>query len=109
MKDFNDLHATNSKLRDRGYMFSSTFLGGKSIAWSFDSELEKDGFIRNSFFWRDNFSSMSKWRDTPTSSDRLRWVEVFGVPLHCWCKAFFSMVGDHMGETIWVDEVTEAR
>ncbi|KAK0577839.1 hypothetical protein LWI29_000968 [Acer saccharum] len=52
---------------------------------------------------------MSRWSDIPVPTERLKWVEVLGVPLHCWCKAFFLRVGSYMGETIWVDEETENR
>jgi hypothetical protein len=65
--------------------------------------------MRNSFFWRDNFSSMTKWADKSVPMHKLKWVEVYGVPMHCWCKGFFSMVGNDLGETIWVDEAIKDR
>ncbi|KAK1553731.1 hypothetical protein Q3G72_002783 [Acer saccharum] len=43
------------------------------------------------------------------SSSKLCWVDVHGVPLICWSKAFFKRLGDLVGETLWIDEETEQR
>ncbi|KAK1571473.1 hypothetical protein Q3G72_017767 [Acer saccharum] len=37
------------------------------------------------------------------------WVEVYGVPLNCWCKDFFYRIGEQVGEVLWIDGATESR
>ncbi|KAI9180216.1 hypothetical protein LWI28_002421 [Acer negundo] len=109
LRDFFDVNLVELKLEARCFAFTSTYLGGKSVVWTFESEMDKDGFIRNRFFWSDNFISMSIWSESSVSLDRPRWLEVYNVPLHCWCKDFFTEVGGQAGETVWVENSTIRR
>ncbi|KAK1591497.1 hypothetical protein Q3G72_008667 [Acer saccharum] len=86
LKQFESVESVNQKLEARGFNFSSTFMGGKQIVWSFESTCDRDGFISNSFFWRDCFSSMEAWKEQVRSSslDKIRWIDIHGVPLSCW-------------------------
>ncbi|KAK1556451.1 hypothetical protein Q3G72_005195 [Acer saccharum] len=109
LETFSNVNSVNQKLEARGFIFSSSFLGGKRIVWTFESELDRDGFLYNRFFWKDSFLNMSKWRDSMLSSSRLRWVDAYGVPLQCWCKPFFTKLGGQVGEAVWIEESTVAK
>ena len=43
---------------------------------------------------------MALWKDISPSLSRLIWVNVYGVPLECWCKSFFSAP---MSKLKWFD------
>ncbi|KAK1559102.1 hypothetical protein Q3G72_010727 [Acer saccharum] len=111
LKNFGNLEKVNRKLEDRGINFSSAYMGGKQIAWSFDSSCDRDGFVSNSFFWRDCFSSMDIWREQTRMAavNNITWIDVFGVPLSCWCNKFFKKIGGKVGEVLWIDEKTESK
>ncbi|KAI9165470.1 hypothetical protein LWI28_014766 [Acer negundo] len=53
LKKFGSVEDVNQKLDDRGFVFSSTFLGGHNIVWTFQSQCEKDGFINNRLLWKE--------------------------------------------------------
>ncbi|KAK1584306.1 hypothetical protein Q3G72_031799 [Acer saccharum] len=59
LKQFGNVSSVSKRLKDKGFRFSSSYAGDKSILWVFDSEDEKDVFMLNRFFWDDCFSSMS--------------------------------------------------
>ncbi|KAK1548763.1 hypothetical protein Q3G72_035111 [Acer saccharum] len=77
--------------------------------WTFKSDCEREGFIRNGLFWRECFSSITCWKFSPVESSRLIWVDVYGVSIDCWSKEFFRRIGGQVGETVWVDEETSGR
>ncbi|KAK1560813.1 hypothetical protein Q3G72_031090 [Acer saccharum] len=109
LRIFSSVESVNRKLESRGFAFSSTYLGGKGIVWTFESTCERDGFIRNSFFWKDSFVLMSSWKDSIQGRFMLKWIDEYGVLLNCWCYAFFKQLGDQISETMWVDESTVQR
>ncbi|KAK1577964.1 hypothetical protein Q3G72_026436 [Acer saccharum] len=111
LKNFSSVESVNQKLDDRGFKYSSTFQGGKNIVWVFQSNCERDGFVKNRFLWNDCFLSMKVWQEQhqPAEIRKISWVEVHGVPLNCWCNEFFKKVGGLLGEVLWIDKVTEAR
>ncbi|KAK1578672.1 hypothetical protein Q3G72_032227 [Acer saccharum] len=53
LKSFSNLESVNERLRIRGFQFTSHYIGTKSVLWCFDSEVDKEGFINNRFFWDD--------------------------------------------------------
>ncbi|KAK1584512.1 hypothetical protein Q3G72_033649 [Acer saccharum] len=46
------------------------------------------------------------WNEQGPLLKRLLWIDVFGVPLDCWSKAFFKMLGGQVGEMLMVEEET---
>ncbi|KAK0603661.1 hypothetical protein LWI29_007262 [Acer saccharum] len=46
LKEFKNIEAVNSKLESKGFIFSSVYLGGKRIMWTFESDYDRDGFIK---------------------------------------------------------------
>ncbi|KAK4847020.1 hypothetical protein QYF36_024408 [Acer negundo] len=96
LKDFTNVFQVNKQLEERGIEFSSTYLGGKDIVWTFESSYDRDGFINNGFLWRNCFISMHEWRESWLNTIKLKWIEVYRVPLLCWCKAFFKKLGGLM-------------
>ncbi|KAK1587322.1 hypothetical protein Q3G72_011740 [Acer saccharum] len=109
LKEFKKIELVNQKLESRGFKFCSAYLGGRSVAWTFDTVCDRDGFINNGFFWRDCFSSMSRKMETSTGLSKLTWVDVYGVPIYCWCNEFFMRLGGQVGEVVWVEEDTSKR
>ena len=93
LKAFSNVSSVNSKLRTRGFSFSSAFLGEKTVLWFFETEIDKEGFIKNRFFWEDCFVSMQDWTDSFLPKSRLAWVICKGVPLSYWCPALFMKLG----------------
>ncbi|KAI9168801.1 hypothetical protein LWI28_002123 [Acer negundo] len=47
LKDFSDVNSVNLKLEARGFEFTSIYLCGKCAVWTFESEMERDGFVRS--------------------------------------------------------------
>ncbi|KAK3221599.1 hypothetical protein Dsin_008624 [Dipteronia sinensis] len=45
LKDFVNVYSVNHRLSSRGFSFSSSYLGDKSIVWCFDSEDQREAFI----------------------------------------------------------------
>ncbi|KAK1568644.1 hypothetical protein Q3G72_027057 [Acer saccharum] len=109
LKEFYNLELVTKMLESRGFIFSSVYLGGKSIMWTFEMICERDGVIMNGLFWRECFSSMSGWKHSTSGLLRLKWVDVYGVPMDCWCHDFFRKLGGQVGETVWVEEDTRRR
>ncbi|KAK1553428.1 hypothetical protein Q3G72_034869 [Acer saccharum] len=106
LKQFKDLSAVNQRLLSRGFIFSSHFLGDKRIVWQFNSEIDCIGFIKNQFFWEDCFLSMDICPLDVVARSRLRWVELFGVPLRCWDASFFMSIGRMLGVPLLIEEET---
>ncbi|KAK1582530.1 hypothetical protein Q3G72_015984 [Acer saccharum] len=111
LKNFNSIKGVNQKLDDRGFLYTSTFMGGKNIVWTFQSQCERDSFINNRFLWEQCFFSMKEWKEQSQVQElkKISWVEVYGVPLKCWCRDFFLKIGEHVGEVLWIDRATEHR
>ncbi|KAK0597373.1 hypothetical protein LWI29_024638 [Acer saccharum] len=109
LKSFSKVECVNERLRNRGFQFSAHFLGAKSVLWCFESEIDKEGFINNRFFWEDCFASMRNWEESPVSNTRLVWINCSGIPLCYWSKEFFEKLGWIFGETLLVDEETSQR
>ncbi|KAK0576403.1 hypothetical protein LWI29_016889 [Acer saccharum] len=106
LKQFSDLSTVNQRLLSRDFSFSSHFLGDKRIVWQFDSETDCIGFIKNRFFWDDCFMSMEFCPPDAVARSRLRWVDVYGVPLRCWHPSFFMRVGMMLGVPLFIKEET---
>ncbi|KAK1586456.1 hypothetical protein Q3G72_002762 [Acer saccharum] len=47
LKEFSSINNVSRRLINRDYSFSSSYLGDKNILWSFESELEIEGFLKN--------------------------------------------------------------
>ncbi|KAK1575963.1 hypothetical protein Q3G72_009751 [Acer saccharum] len=106
LKDFFPVSSVNLRLNSRGFSFSSLYLGDRHILWVFESDFERDFFIKNRFFLDDKFSLISKWDDSFNPQARLVWIDCIGVPLKFWNEAFFHKVGRQLGETVMVEEET---
>ncbi|KAK0598633.1 hypothetical protein LWI29_036499 [Acer saccharum] len=109
LKSFSNIDCVNDRLRNRGFSFTAHYVGVKTVLWCFESELEKAGFIQNSFFWKDCFVSMGNWSDSPASNLRMVWISCTGIPLCYWSKEFFLKMGWMLGEPLMVDEDTVQR
>ncbi|KAK3211864.1 hypothetical protein Dsin_016570 [Dipteronia sinensis] len=109
LKQFGNVSSVSKRLKDKGFRFSSSYAGDKSILWVFDSEDEKNVFMLNRFFWDDCFSSMTRWSEAIIPQSRLSWINVVGVPLSCWDRTFFKNLGWKIGEHLLVEEETAQR
>ena len=70
LKYFGSVDPVNKKLEDRGFLFSTSFMGGKSIVWTFESSYERDGFVKNSFFSGESVSS--PWKNVVSNQESRR-------------------------------------
>ncbi|KAK1571163.1 hypothetical protein Q3G72_012814 [Acer saccharum] len=109
LKKFANISSVSKRLSNKGISFSSSYIGDKSILYCFDSEIDKDSFLSNRFFWDDCFSSFSRWSEILIPQTRLAWIEVSRVPLHCWEASFFMKLGWLIGEPLLIDEDTVLR
>ncbi|KAK3205634.1 hypothetical protein Dsin_019680 [Dipteronia sinensis] len=109
LKSFSNISSVNRKLIDRGLRFSSTYFGDKCIIWEFETVADCEGFILNSSYWVDCFSSMLRWTDLAVPKSRLVWVNCVGIPLRCWDEKFFRKIGWILGEPLMIENDTRTR
>ncbi|KAK3195321.1 hypothetical protein Dsin_026631 [Dipteronia sinensis] len=109
LNDFSSIQSVNKRLCNRDFSLSSKYLGDKSIVWEFESGMERDGFIKNHFFWDDCFSSMGRWSDSDVPKSRLVWVNCSSFLLRCWSEIFFKKVGWLLREPVLLAEETKDR
>ncbi|KAK3218050.1 hypothetical protein Dsin_012020 [Dipteronia sinensis] len=109
LKKFSSVSSVCRRLTNRGFSFSTSYLGNKNILWCFESEIEKEGFMSNKFFWEDCFTSMSRWTDSWTTSRKLVWINVYGTPLSCWEDLFFMELGSQIGTPLCVAKETSSK
>ncbi|KAK1584169.1 hypothetical protein Q3G72_030471 [Acer saccharum] len=109
LKSFTDVSSVFNGLRDMKIQSSSSYLGDKSILWSFLSIKDRYFFIRSRWLWKDLFSSVGVWLDAITPQSRLAWVEFRGIPLHAWCNKFFMRLGWAIGEPVLIEDETLQR
>ncbi|KAK3227568.1 hypothetical protein Dsin_007430 [Dipteronia sinensis] len=107
--DFSKVTQVNERLSDRGFRFSSSYLGGKAVLWTFESTHENEGFIRNGFFWKDTFRSMKKWSESLENQPKSVWINIAGLPLRFWNIYFFQKIGNRFGELLLVESDTLQR
>ncbi|KAK1584531.1 hypothetical protein Q3G72_033789 [Acer saccharum] len=81
LKSFSNVAIVKRRLMNRGLSVTARYLGGKAILWSFDSAQDCEGFISNSFFWRDLFSSMEKWLVVQCFDEKPTWFNFIDVAL----------------------------
>ncbi|KAK1551224.1 hypothetical protein Q3G72_032272 [Acer saccharum] len=84
-------------------------IGGKLVLWSFESEYESEGFIRNYFFWNDTFIRMEKWSENTKKQRKPSWVNIIGLPLRLWNINFFQLIGNLLGELFFIEDDTLLR
>ncbi|KAK1568806.1 hypothetical protein Q3G72_029011 [Acer saccharum] len=94
LREFMNISYVNRRLSNRGFSFSSSYLGDLKVLWSFDTEQESTRFIKNRFYWDDCFYSMGKWTTSDAAKSRLAWINSMEVPLNCWNDAFFFKLGE---------------
>ncbi|KAK1575577.1 hypothetical protein Q3G72_006617 [Acer saccharum] len=75
LKSFSKVTSVCNRLSDRGFSFSSHYLGDKFVLWCFETELEKSGFINNRFLWDVSFRSMHNWAERFQPKHR-RWKKL---------------------------------
>ncbi|KAK1565052.1 hypothetical protein Q3G72_017703 [Acer saccharum] len=109
LREFASVEMVNKNLEDRGIVYSAAYMGGKYVVWTFESSFDRDGFINNGFLWRKCFSTMSEGRATWNNCSKLIWVDIYGVPLSCWCKSFFYKLGNMIGEMMWIEKDTFSK
>ncbi|KAK3188253.1 hypothetical protein Dsin_027814 [Dipteronia sinensis] len=104
MMGFTNVSRVKRRLFNRGFSFTTKYLGGRAILWSFNSSQDCEGFISNSFFWNDMFSSVQKWSGVRSFDDKPVWFNFTGVALDYWTEAFFKKLVSKLGELALVDE-----
>ncbi|KAK3199603.1 hypothetical protein Dsin_023018 [Dipteronia sinensis] len=109
LRSFSNVSKVRRRLLSRGFSFSARFLGGRAILWSFESIHECEGFIRNSFFWKDMFCSMEKWSEVRNFEDMPCWFSLTGIALDYWNEKFFHKVGSKLGDLLLVDKESILR
>ena len=77
--------------------------------WTFESVIDKEGFINNRFFWDDCFEAMNNWSDDFHSYFITTWINCEGTPLNFWSDSFFFKVGWMIGEPLLIDEDTSKK
>ncbi|KAK1577399.1 hypothetical protein Q3G72_021458 [Acer saccharum] len=109
MKEFASTTSVNQRLGSRGFSFTSSYVGEKSILWCFKSVKERDDFMRNRSLCDDVFSSMSRWSNAIVPKSRLVWINCIGVPLSAWSLPFFMQLRKNIGNPLLVEDDTLSR
>ncbi|KAL4331915.1 hypothetical protein GQ457_07G005780 [Hibiscus cannabinus] len=74
------------------------YLGGKNFLIEFpDEELYKLLEENNWAILKEVFTEVQSWTETFRLSERLTWIEIIGIPLHCWNQETFRRIAN-----IWV-------
>ncbi|KAL4323364.1 hypothetical protein GQ457_11G028560 [Hibiscus cannabinus] len=60
-----------------------------------DSKWEQAGNI---------FCTIQPWEDDFCINDRVAWIKVIGIPLHCWCYQTFKNIAGVWGDLLQVEE-----
>ncbi|KAL4291391.1 hypothetical protein GQ457_14G020120 [Hibiscus cannabinus] len=60
-----------------------------------DSKWEQPGNI---------FCTIQPWEDDFCINDRVAWIKVIGIPLHCWCYQTFKNIAGVWGDLLQVEE-----
>ncbi|KAK0580968.1 hypothetical protein LWI29_008247 [Acer saccharum] len=106
LKTFKNFGSVRDRLKSRGFSFSASYLGDNHILWCFETQIDRDGFLANRFFWEDCFRSMKRWNVSHIPKSKLVWIECNEVPLFCWNSNFFLKLGGMIGEPLLVEEDT---
>ncbi|KAL4283199.1 hypothetical protein GQ457_16G029250 [Hibiscus cannabinus] len=74
-------------------------LGGKSfILWIEDNDLYKMLEDLQWSYLKEIFCSISTWSENGTQIKRATWLEIIGVPIHCWNDTTFKRLIQNWGE-----------
>ncbi|KAJ4843861.1 hypothetical protein Tsubulata_036661 [Turnera subulata] len=85
-------------------------VGGDSVLICFSSPDNMKQFCQYSYDWvKKEFLSLGPWQKRDGAINRTCWITVRGVPLHAWCKEFFTLVAMFVGKLIGVATETENR
>ncbi|KAK3206392.1 hypothetical protein Dsin_020438 [Dipteronia sinensis] len=107
LKELSNVSAVNKRLMDRGFRFTTSYMGGKSVLWSFESVYEKEGFIKN-IFW-DTFMVMEEGSVTLENQPKPVWISIARLPLRLWNVAFFQKLGGVPGDLLFIESETLHR
>ncbi|GKV44390.1 hypothetical protein SLEP1_g51580 [Rubroshorea leprosula] len=55
------------------------------------------------------FDSVQPWTLASPASCRLVWLRISRIPLNAWCDRCFQMLGELMGEVVWIHEDTSNK
>ncbi|KAK1577181.1 hypothetical protein Q3G72_019617 [Acer saccharum] len=103
---FCNYDSARNRLKARGFSFKTSYLGDNHILWCFETQLDRDGFLANRFFWEDCFSAMTKWNVSFIPKYKLVWIVCNEIPLFCWNSNFFLKIGGLVGEPLLVEADT---
>ncbi|KAK3199260.1 hypothetical protein Dsin_022675 [Dipteronia sinensis] len=109
LRDFASVTKVNKRLTDRGFGFSSRYLGGKSVMWSFETEHESESFINSKFFWNYTFITMEKGSSKLISQDSPVWINISGISMSHWNEDFFKKMGNFLGDFLYSEDDTLQR
>ncbi|KAL4325630.1 hypothetical protein GQ457_11G000690 [Hibiscus cannabinus] len=74
------------------------YLGGKDFLIEFpDEELYKLLEENNWAILKEVFTEVQSWTETFRLSERLTWIEIIGIPLHCWNQETFRRIANIWG------------
>lgn len=84
------------------------FLGGLLVLMEFQSEEVMNSYLDHISWLAQWFSELSIWKPNLRLSERLVWLSINGVPLHCWTVANFNRIGERFGCVISTDQNTSS-
>ncbi|KAJ4843512.1 hypothetical protein Tsubulata_027105 [Turnera subulata] len=85
-------------------------VGGDSVLICFPSAASMSQFCQEDLEWVKNcFRCLEPWKQGLDPVNRLCWVTIRGIPLHAWCREFFSLVALFVGDLVAVAEETQNR
>ncbi|KAE8676761.1 hypothetical protein F3Y22_tig00111582pilonHSYRG01032 [Hibiscus syriacus] len=81
------------------------FMGGRDFLLEFmDEELYTFMKEHNWSFLREVFLEVNPWTESYRASERVTWIKLIGVPLHCWNHNTFKRISELWGECLAMGE-----
>ncbi|XP_050211912.1 uncharacterized protein LOC126662068 [Mercurialis annua] len=110
LKHITDVLHVGSYLQNRGIGFESySLLGGFQVLLNFFNHDDQMQFMKIFPTLAEFFVLVSPWNGFFTSGQRFVWISFTGIPLIAWDEGFFTLLGNHFGNTISVRPLVSSK
>ncbi|KAJ4844434.1 hypothetical protein Tsubulata_030254 [Turnera subulata] len=73
-------------------------MGGKAVLVFFRRYEELMSVVHANWTWiKESFDIFRPWSNGDSASNRMCWINVYGIPPHAWCNKFFDLISIHFG------------
>lgn len=87
---------------------SLKYLGGLNILLEFGRKNVADAFLRDhSEGWKKWFAWLCPWDVSRIQTQRIVWLKISGVPVHCWDQNIFDVIASRFGRVLIPNECSK--